>query len=408
MNIWIVNPFDGIPGEVTREGRYWSLATELACRGHSVIWWSSSFSHMFKRNRSVHSIPLDVPFAVRLVQVMPYSQNVSLTRLVSHRQFATGFFRMAVNGLRAGEFAPPHRIVISIPPLDVPAFAFKIRSLWGTKIILDLQDAWPETFYRFVPGHGELHRLLAGLLFSPWKIQAIRAVKHADAVTAVAGMYLSVYGVNRNVIPVHVCPIGIRLRELDRCIAGVRKPFSPFSFVYIGSMSLNYDLETLIAAAAVLKSKGYHFRIKLAGLGPKEKKLKHMVAQLGLGEIVEFRGFLPFEGVARLLAECHVAINPILPESFIAIPNKIADYMGAGLPVINSVPGELDEMLKSKQAGTFYIARSVESLAAAMIDCMRNPEKTGSHGRNARRLAQELFDRDKTYPELASFIENLH
>ena len=72
LTIWIVNPFDDIPGEGLPPLRYWSLARILAARGHDVIWWSATWSHRRKARRDVPlGIHDDEHFAVRLVAVRP-------------------------------------------------------------------------------------------------------------------------------------------------------------------------------------------------------------------------------------------------------------------------------------------------------------------------------------------------
>lgn len=406
MRIWIVNPFDQIPGETDREGRYWALASELAKRGHSVIWWTSSFNHFRKANRTAPSVG-GLPFIVRLIDAPPYARNVSLKRLANHRLFARGFFETARRGLENGEIEVPDRMIISLPPLDVPEYAFRIRDRYGTKIVLDLQDAWPEAFYRVIPGRGSWHQTISRVLFTGYKKRAIDAIRRADAITAVARTYLDVYGADKHSLPTHVTPIGIRLRELDAGRRTATKSAFPLCFAYVGSISANYDLDTLVEAAAVLKSEGTEFRIRIAGQGPKLEALKKAVDRSRLGDRIEFFGYLPFEQMATLLAGSHVALNPIVPESFSAMPNKVGDYLAAGLPIINSVRGELADFLKDHDAGEYYAARSAHSLAAAMFGYVQQPEKAARQGQNARRLAESMFDRDVTYPELAGFVEEL-
>ena len=48
MRLWIVNHYVGVPG---RPGgtRHYSLARELAQRGHEVVLIASSFAHMLRR-----------------------------------------------------------------------------------------------------------------------------------------------------------------------------------------------------------------------------------------------------------------------------------------------------------------------------------------------------------------------
>lgn len=406
MRIWIINPFDPIPGEAKLEGRYWSLALEFAKRGHSVIWWTSSFNHLSKTNRISPSID-GLPFSVRLVQVPPYKRNVSFMRLINHRLFARNFYKIACRGLKRQEIEVPDRMIISIPPLDVPEYALKIQEAYGVKTVIDLQDAWPEAFYRFIPGRGKTQKRLANIVFAGFRKQAVNAVKHASAITAVAKAYLDIYGVYKSNIPMHVTPIGIRLSDFDKNSELTQKPAFPICFVYVGSISSNYDLETVLNSAAVLNATGFDFRIRIAGMGPKQKQLIRNVNRKNLNNKVYFYGFLSFDRLARLLANCHVAINPIMPESFCALPNKIGDYLAASLPVINSVQGDLDEMLTNHNAGEFYFPRSVNSLAEAMLSYINNPAKATLQGKNARKLAESLFNRDKTYPEMVKFVEEL-
>jgi len=48
MLIWIVNPFDPLPGEFFKPGRYATLADILIRNGYKVTWWSSNFFHATK------------------------------------------------------------------------------------------------------------------------------------------------------------------------------------------------------------------------------------------------------------------------------------------------------------------------------------------------------------------------
>ena len=58
LSIWIVNPFDDIPGEGLPPLRYWSLARVLAGRGHDVTWWTAAWSH---RRKAPRATPLPAP-----------------------------------------------------------------------------------------------------------------------------------------------------------------------------------------------------------------------------------------------------------------------------------------------------------------------------------------------------------
>ena len=133
LSIWIVNPFDDIPGEGLPPLRYWSLARVLACRGHDVTWWTAAWSHRRKAPRSTPLLTRDEEgFAVRLVAVRPYTKNVSFARLASHRDFGRTFERLAHESIASGQLERPDVILASLPPLEGPEAA---ASVFGTSSI---------------------------------------------------------------------------------------------------------------------------------------------------------------------------------------------------------------------------------------------------------------------------------
>jgi glycosyltransferase involved in cell wall biosynthesis len=229
--IWIVNPFDQLPNESDVPLRYWALCRTFAEQGHEVIWWSSDFSHLTKSKRS--ACPDIDGFAVRLIETPPYTKNISLARLKNHKAFADGFYRDAMAGLKSGELKAPDRIVVSLPPLGVAEQAFRIRDfvnkcksgnvgtsesqktdnsgqrsgIKGQKptnlntfppsnlhtqrscqVIVDIMDAWPETFYQALPK--PLRKTLGPILLARLHRSAKRAYRGADKISAVGQSYL--------------------------------------------------------------------------------------------------------------------------------------------------------------------------------------------------------------------------
>ena len=67
-----------------------------------------------------------------------------------------------------------------------------------------------------------------------------------------------------------------------------------------------------------------------------------------------------------MLAGADAGIVPMFPESCVGVPYKLADYAAAGLPVVNSLPGETEALLSSSRAGVRYTAGDVPSFRAAL------------------------------------------
>ena len=64
--------------------------------------------------------------------------------------------------------------------------------MFGTKVVVDVQDAWPETFERLAP---KGFRWLAHLLLTPWRMDARSMIYgKADLVTGVCDRYRELTG----------------------------------------------------------------------------------------------------------------------------------------------------------------------------------------------------------------------
>src|SRR4030042_2296533 len=90
MNVWLVDPFDSLPGESLAYRRYSFLAEMLANMGHKVTWWSSNFHHPTKTFRSVGqaTIELKENLAIVLLKTPGYDGNMSARRLWNHYTYA--------------------------------------------------------------------------------------------------------------------------------------------------------------------------------------------------------------------------------------------------------------------------------------------------------------------------------
>jgi len=183
MVVWIQNPFDNLPSEGYRKQRYWLMAEAFASAGHEVTYFTSDFSHAGKCARVLTEEPSVDGISVRFVKTPAYSANVSLARVRSHREYARRWERMAVGR--------PDLIVTSMPTISGAEAALRLGHRLGAKVVVDVQDAWPETFERLLP---RSFRWLAHLALCPLRRRAQRVYREADIVTGVCDRYRELTG----------------------------------------------------------------------------------------------------------------------------------------------------------------------------------------------------------------------
>lgn len=343
---------------------------------------------------------------IRLIKTMPYFKNVGIRRFVSHWLYARRWKKLAF-----GDSARPDLILCSLPPLETSGVMLELKKAFGCMGVVDIMDAWPETFERFFP------RWALGLL----RRQAARAYQGADGVSAVGAAYLSLAKQYLRGIPkpLHLCYHGIELSQWEE--AGAKpKRADLLKVFYVGNMADAYDLKTVVQAVRELMKEGLPVRLDLAGDGPLRKSLEAMASDEGMmprgavggdGAIITFHGVVLGSKLSELMHGADIGIIPMFPSSQVAIPYKLGDYAVHGLPVVNSLPGETCELLNQFKCGSSYVAGDVASLKQALTTAWRLKQEDAlafeGWRRNARRMAEELFDADRIYPEFVRWLEGL-
>lgn len=374
MTVWIVNPFDNLPTEGYRPQRYWMMAEAFAVSGHDVVLWTQDWSHAKKSRREIHSS--GTSFDLRFIHVPGYHRNICLKRIWSHWRFARNWRAEAERSE-----SKPQLVIVSSPPLFIGREVRRFCSRIGAKYIVDIMDAWPETFERVAPR---------------WTLSWMRCIargnyRTANGISAVTKSYVELakeYGAK---CPVHLCYHGIRLPS--KLPKGRRGNASlPIRLVYAGNMSLSYDLATVVEA--VNSDEG--LELDIAGSGPDEPSLRERAADCGR---IRFHGYLDEIELRNLLIKADVGVVPMFDESCVGVPYKLADYAAAGLPVVSSLHGETAELLRVHNAGVTYLAKDPEAFckaarSAAATDC------------SSMSLAH-LFDAERLYDEYVKFAGRL-
>lgn len=382
MRVWIVNPFDNLPLEGTRPQRYWLLARAFVRAGHEVVLWSSDFSHARKRPRQFVADDVRAPgFRLELVQTPSYPRNICLRRIWSHRRFARNWLA------RAAREAPPDVLVTSVPPLALgTAAADYVRACPRAPFwIADVQDAWPETFERVAPR----------CLLAPLRRVARRIYRGANAVVGVAERYVELARAAGATSPMRVFRLAIARdgwaeREREARDDGT------FRLAYAGMMGRSYDLETVLAAVKEEPA----WTLNLAGGGPEEARLRARAADC---DRIRFHGYLGDAELHAFLMERDAGVVPMFDDACVGVPGKLADYLAAGLPVLNSLSGETARLLTSAGAGESYAAGDLADFRAAAA---RLRAGLASARVGARNLSN-AFDADSVYGDYVGWVENL-
>lgn len=384
--------FDG-----TINGRFLYLAEMLANRGFCVELITSDFSHGMKKFKEA---PVDAyKSIITYVHEPGYQSNISFKRLYSHWKW----------GMNVGKYLNSHPvpdyIYCAIPSLTVALKAGKYARRHNVKFIEDVQDLWPEAFGLVIK-----NRFLRNVLLFPFKLYANRIYELADQVIAVSETYknraMSVRGNNGAGLGIYLGNDKV-VFDSAKLKYHVDKPDGEIWLCYIGSLGYSYDIECVIDALDVVKKRGQvnrNIKFMIIGDGPLREKFTCYANEKEI--YAEFTGRLSYEKMVGLLCSCDIVVNPINKGAAQSITNKVGDYALSGLPVINTQECEEYRMLIDQyNCGINCEVGNSEDVALAIEKLVLDQKIRLQMGKQSRVLAEERFDRRKTYESIVEIFE---
>jgi glycosyltransferase involved in cell wall biosynthesis len=184
-----------------------------------------------------------------------------------------------------------------------------------------------------------------------------------------------------------------------------QKPSGEAWVVYAGSLGNNYDIKTLLQAAAYLQQRKSKIKIFIAGEGPLRSHVMDFISTRGLTNVIYLGKLNPRE-LIQLYQVCDIGLCAYGAESTVAMPVKAYDYMAAGLAIVSSLRGELERFLRDNQVGIQYMAGDAESLANALEELASNPDKRRAMAANSYRAAM-MFDKNVQYSKFIDVLQQV-
>lgn len=408
MRIWLIKVGEPLPidGECPRLFRTGMLAHGLARRGHAVTWWSSTVNHVKKVQRAPvdRRLHLCQNLDLILMHSVLYKKNVSLSRIVNHLDTGRKFRRLAE------EEPPPDVIVCSLPILELAAQAVAYGRRVGTPVVLDIRDMWPDIFLDEVP---RWFRPLAGVALQPAAGMARYACRGAASILGITPAFVE-WGVKN---------AGRCMHELDRCFyfayddtapppavvdaanrgwdeRGIGVAEGEFVACYFGAVNRRFEIGTVIDAARLLAGGARRIKVVLCGSG--EQIDRYRFQARGLKNVV-FPGWVNAADIWTLMRRSHVGLAPYHSSSsfVLSIPNKISEYLSAGLPVVSSLDGLLKRYLEDNRCGRSYANGDARGLADILCALHDEPGCRALLSQNAR----ETFLRNHAVEEFVGGME---
>lgn len=299
--------------------------------GDEVRVFTPDFSHRHKAPIE-HAAP-----GVELIHHLPYRHNLSLRRFAGHYLFA-------LDCSRALEQWKPERIHCLVPG---NALAYEMARYKQkhpeTRLYFDLNDLWPESF--------PLQKLKALPPFALWKRMRDQALPKADHIFLECGLFEEVLDASCQ----DKASVLYWMSSDDQPAFPWNKQKNRLSLLYLGSMANIMDMDGILALLEGLHEQGskmtdgFELELQLIGSGPAKEELIRKASFYAVitdhGELYDPRR------KHEILATADFGLNFMKPGVRAGLSMKSVDYLAAGLPVLNSLEGDLEALCRKAGIG---------------------------------------------------------
>lgn len=243
----------------------------------------------------------------------------------------------------------------------------------------------------------EFYAFIAGLRNKKFAQSIIRVlekffIKKTDLVLVTGDMdakFLQDFYDIKNTLVIRNLPVNKKPDGIIDLKKKLNIPEVNFILLYQGVILEGRGFEPILKTMTEVKN------IHLVVLGDGEQKQNYirLSEQLGINDRVHFLGTIPQDKLINYTAGADIGlviIEDISKSYYYALPNKLFEYIMAGLPVISSSLPQMKNIVESYKVGEIVDLEKENELTETITNLISNKEKLKMYSENSHRAADEL------------------
>ncbi len=263
--------------------------------------------------------------------------------------------------------------------LDTLLAAYLVARLTGKKLIYDFHELYTEQFQEGVKSK-LWRRFYSGLE----RILARRADLGMTVCDSIGQHFGREYGL-QGVVTVKNVPV-----YQDYCHSSPERGRERV-ILYHGLYFRNRGLDQLIESVQYFK----RGRLILRGFGDWEEELRALVNAKGLHRKVEFAPPVPMVELVKAAGEADVGVAPFIPvclNTRFCLPNKLFEYMMAGLAIVGSDLPEMRKVILGHHVGAVFDPHDPREIARVINEVLDDEARLEQMKDNARHAAKTIYN----------------
>jgi glycosyltransferase involved in cell wall biosynthesis len=324
----------------------------------------------------------------------------------SHLRLFLNYISFILFGLLSGSWLVRKRqcdviFVYGLSPILLAIPALFIGWMKGKKVIIWVQDLWPES----LSATGYIHnRYIIGVVR-----QFVRFIySHADLLLVQSRSFEEPISALSSDTPIVYYPNSVD-DTFAKPVTGETPPVAGlgegFSVMFAGNIGAAQAVGVIVEAATLLREyTDIHFVV--LGDGSCRGEMLKAVQQHGLANL-HLPGRFPVETMPGFMQKASALLVTLADQPIFAatVPNKVQAYLAAGRPIIACLNGEGARLVVEAGAGLATPAEDASALADTILNLYRSPpevlEKMGINGRD---YYQQHFNHDRLVDQLIGHL----
>lgn len=290
--------------------------------------------------------------------------------------------------------------MIIIAPVENLFLSTIYAKLTKTRLIIDILDLWPDLFEQAFP---QKLQFLANILLYPFHLMANYSYKNANHITSVSKTYTMIAMKRGNRHDTENSSYFYLGAQNSDARYNIKKNNGILKCLFAGQFGHNYDIELILEVAKECQKDNLKVEFYLAGSGTKQKYIEEYINKNKLKNVF-LLGWLSSSELINIANKCHIGLNSYKSLATQSIPTKIYDYMSMGLVVVNSLEGEIQDMIQLDNSGYNYQSENIDSLYNLINKLYLNLDELISIGAKNKVSFSNKYSFDTIYNDMTKMI----
>lgn len=310
----------------------------LTRKGNDVTVLASDFVHSEKKKRT------ETRHSYELINTIPYKKNLSISRLLSHYDFS----KKAYKRIKDEESDVLYLMIPQNSNAKIGKWYKKKHP--DTKIVMDIVDMWPESLPVKYTDRWP---------FTIWANIRNKNLKYADVIVTECDYYqekLKKWLQGKKTVTI---PWLKRYRawnskfedndENKQAPDPKAEKKEKISLCYLGAVNNIIDIDKICELIRKIREK-LPVDLHIIGIGERKEELKKAVESAG-AKVADHGPIYDEDKKQEIMDECDFGLNIMKDTVCVGLSMKSIDYMAAGLPIINNLPGDIEKLIEKENIG---------------------------------------------------------